>query len=137
MRPFRLAIFLLLLLFFDLVSLAFFEQPIFYAARAGYLFLMFAYPPSFMYLLGFSTACCSTLVYSGVLVGEVVGMLTVLFCAQYLKKILNVTPVLCAIITLCLLFIDVLVIGGGFWAWTGSKIIANIIIVFGIMRYMS
>ena len=144
MRVFYFLNFIIASMCIDLMSFAYFEQPILYCTRIMYLFMIFAYPPSALYhVVGLVAVMCTTLLYSSAFGSEIVVMVSLLMLTQSLKKVLHLTPVIYGIALCVLLLCDVLIVDyymsgyGVALPWTLSKIIANIIIVFGVLYYKS
>ena len=144
MRVLYFVNFIVLGMFTDLMSFAYFEQPVLYCTRIMYLFMIFAYPPSALYhSVGLAAVLCTTLLYSAAFGSEIVVMVSLLVLTQSLKKVLHLTPIvygsaLCVLLLCDVLFVDYYMSGYGVaLPWTLSKIIANIIIVFGVLYYKS
>ena len=130
--------------FIELIWLAFFEQSTFYAVRATYLYSCIVPQTTPIQLLfGFIPVFFNGLVNNNLLLVEFMLLFSTAILCSCIKQSLQLTLVIKIILVMLLLVANVMVTDyymvpfSSLMPWTFTRIIANIIIIYTVIKYTS
>ncbi len=128
----------------ELFCLAFFERPIFFPTHAAYFYtLLLPQTTIFHNFLSLFIVLCRSSLYDTNLIQEILLLTPLIALFYYTKHMLTITPKTQAILISFLLFAYIALASyflapfASHFPWTFLKIIANIIIIYMIIRYTS
>ncbi len=120
----------------DLVCSAWFEQPVLCLTRSTYISVLWSpYSLSAKILSGFLTLLITS-VHNRLLWEELVSLILLPLFVGGLKRLVQPSLSLYYIFT-CLLVMGSSMVIDGVFVWTLHKIIANIIVTYGVIRYIT